>query len=89
MLVASILVDTDQEDPRVYAWIAHTFAQLTREVDIIFCAEMLLTINPTAAIPLLEEQLRQHKFNKEIRRCLQEYIAEAPAGNWPFPRIRP
>ncbi len=79
---ASVLSQAGKGDPRVFEYIKTLFSQQKDEVDIELLAEDLLACNAEAGSALLEEQLKQARFSKKLRKKLRRTIDDARKGDF-------
>jgi HEAT repeat protein len=79
---ASVLSQAGKGDPRAFEYIKAEFAQQKDELDIEVLAEDLLMCNAEAGSALLEEQLKQAKFSKKLRKKLRRTIDDARKGDF-------
>ncbi len=81
-----ILGTVGKGNPQVFEYIKGLFERQKDEWDVRYMAENLLNCDTEQAIALLEEKIRQRKYNKHLREVLESYIEQARKGELGVPR---
>ena len=80
--IAGTLADAAPGDPRTVAFIRKQFDNSTKDFQIRYMAESLLSGDPEGGVKWLEGKLRTQKFSKESRKLLENLMADAKAGRF-------
>ncbi|MEP6986822.1 MAG: hypothetical protein ABI970_14545 [Chloroflexota bacterium] len=80
--IAGTLADAAPGDPRTVAFIRKQFDSSTKDFQIRYMAENVLAGDPEGGIKWLEGKLRTQKFSKDIRKRIEDSIADAKAGRF-------
>ena len=80
--IAGTLADAAPGDPRTVAFVRKLFDSRKEDFDITYMAENVIFGDPEGGAKWLHNRLNTRKYSKEVRKRIEDLIADARAGSF-------
>lgn len=80
--IAGTLADAAPGDPRTVAFVRKIFTSREQDFEILYMSENVLVADPEGGVKWLENRMRTHKYDKNVRQKMEQNIANYKAGKF-------